>query len=106
MVGRASTYIIPPTAQVIVIRKLREALLPNSLDQKEKENTEAASRTGFVAQEYGFILYWVPSSVTGVQNSQFAHYHLKREQKHQINGLIFLAECALVLIFFKGSSNK
>ena len=80
MDGRTGTYAIPPTAQVIVVRKLREALLLISLDQQKKENTETASRTRFVAQEYGSISYWVPSRVTGVQNSQFAN--LKRERKY------------------------
>ena len=68
--GRAGKYVIPPTAQVIVVRKLREALLPIS---KEKENTEAASRTGLVANKYGPVSYWAPSGVTGVPNSQLAH---------------------------------
>ena len=38
--------------QVIIVQKLREALLSISLDKEEKENAETVSCTGFVAQEY------------------------------------------------------
>ena len=69
MVGRASASSPPPYAQVIVVRKLREALLPTSSDKEEKENIDAVSRKGFVTQEYGSVSYWVPAGVTGVPNN-------------------------------------